>query len=126
MIAALGLAAASKGNAIGVGLADFITQRLCDAIDERKTFLNTFTTGDMRRMAIRCTLPTDEDLLAAIRSRYGDDGWMFIPNTLHLGRLFATPDVAESLRGHARCEVADTPVPLAFRDGRLTLFPAHS
>src|SRR5262249_38634254 len=33
-IAALNLAQASQGNAIGVGLADFITRRLRDAIDE--------------------------------------------------------------------------------------------
>ena len=41
IIAALTLAEASHGNAIGVGLADFITRRLRDAIDEQKTFLNT-------------------------------------------------------------------------------------
>ena len=35
-IAALNLAEASKGNAIGVGLADFTTRRLREAIDEEK------------------------------------------------------------------------------------------
>ena len=48
-IAALSLAESSKGNAIGVGLADFITRRLRDGIDEQKTFLNSFTTGHMGR-----------------------------------------------------------------------------
>ena len=37
VIAALSLAESSKGNAIGVGLADFITRRLRDGIDEQKT-----------------------------------------------------------------------------------------
>ena len=51
-IAALSLSPASHGNAIGVGLADFITRRLRDAIDEQKTFLNSFTTGHMGRVKI--------------------------------------------------------------------------
>jgi hypothetical protein len=122
IIAALSLSEASHGNAIGVGLADFITRRLRDAIDERKTFLNVFTTGEMRRMAIPCTLKDDEEVVARIRERFGDSGWMFVPNTLHLETLFCSEDIAEKLRGHPRCTVAAAPVPLAFRDGRLALF----
>ncbi|NBS85069.1 MAG: DUF2088 domain-containing protein, partial [Verrucomicrobia bacterium] len=48
IIAALGLTHKAQGNALGVGLADFITQRLRDAIDEKKTFVNALTTGDMQ------------------------------------------------------------------------------
>ncbi len=121
VIAALNLAAASQGNAIGVGLADFITQRLRDAINEQKTFLNVFTTGDMRRMAIPCTLRDDEELVARLRERYGDTRWMFIPNTLHLETLYVTPDLGEELRAHPRCEVAPEPVDLAFSGGRIAL-----
>ena len=122
IIAALGLSAASHGNAIGVGLADFITRRLRDAIDERKTFLNVFTTGEMRRMAIPCTLQDDEEVVARIRERFGDSGWMFVPNTLHLETLYCSEDLAAELRNHPRCLVAESPVPLQFREGRITLF----
>ena len=122
IIAALGLSAASHGNAIGVGLADFITRRLRDAIDERKTFLNVFTTGEMRRMAIPCTLQDDEEVVARIRERFGDSGWMFVPNTLHLETLHCSEDLAAELRNHPRCLVADSPVPLEFRQGRMSLF----
>lgn len=122
VIAALGLAPASHGNAIGVGNADFITRRLRDAIDEGKTFLNTYTTGEMRRMAIPCTLADDADVVGKIRARFGDAGWMFIPNTLHLETLYCSGDLAESLRSHPRCRVAAAPEPLRFQDGRLELF----
>ena len=121
VIAALALSEASRGNAIGVGLADFITRRLREAIDERKTFLNVYTTGEMRRMAIPCTLKDDEEVVARIRERYGDSGWMFVPNTLHLETLHCSEDIAEALRKHPRC-VVGPPVPLVFRDGKLALF----
>ena len=126
VIAALALAEASHGNAIGVGLADFITRRLRESLDERKTFLNAYTTGDMRRMAIPCTLKDDEDLVARIRERYGDSGWMFIPNTLHLETLYGSEDIADELRHRPRCTVAASPVPLEFRHGKLALFEPHS
>ena len=63
VIAALSLAEASHGNAIGVGLADFITRDLRDAIDEQKTFLNAFTTGHMERAKIPATFANDEELI---------------------------------------------------------------
>lgn len=122
VIAALSLSEASDGNAIGVGLADFITRSLRDSVDERKTFLNVYTTGEMRRMAIPCTLDDDAEVVKKIRERYGDRGWMFIPNTLHLETLYCSGDVAEELRNHPRCRVSDTPVPLTFANGKIHLF----
>jgi hypothetical protein len=105
-----------------VGLADFITQRLRDAIDEKKTFVNALTTGDMQRMAIPCTLKDDEALVAQIRQRYGDRRWMLIPNTLHVEKIYVSEDLAEELRTHPKCQVASEPTPLSFNQGRLSLF----
>ena len=122
VIAALGISEASYGIAIGVGLADFITRRLRDSIDEKKTFLNVYTTGEMRRMAIPCTLSDDEEVVDRIRERYGDSGWMLVPNTLHLETLYCSEDIADELRVSGRCSVASSPVPLVFREGRLALF----
>lgn len=122
VIGALGLSAIAQGNALGIGLADFITRRLRDQMDEEKTFINTITTGDMQRMAIPCTLANDEALIRRIRVRYGDRRWMFIPNTLHLEQLFVSEDLAAELRSHPRCDVAEHPRGLPFRDGRLGLW----
>jgi hypothetical protein len=118
VIAALSLAAASNGNAIGVGLADFITRRLRDAIDEQKTFLNAFTTGHMERAKIPVTFETDEELVSTIARRYGTGRWLFIPNTLHLDTLYASEDLAEELARHPLCEVDGAPVELEFATGR--------
>ena len=122
IIAALSLSQASQGNAIGVGLADFITRRLRDAIDEHKTFLNVYTTGDMGRAKIPATLADDQELIEKILSRYGDRRWMFIPNTLHLGQLYASTDLRAELEAHPLCEVAPEPVELTFKAGQHQLF----
>ena len=122
IIAAMSLAQASQGNAIGVGLADFITRRLRDAIDEEKTLLNVYTTGDMERAKIPATLADDEEVVEKIAGRYGTERWMFIPNTLHLGQLYASVDLREELASHPLCAVDDELLELKFRDGRQQLF----
>ena len=118
IIAALSLAEASHGNAIGVGLADFVTKHLRDAIDEEKTLINVLTTGDMDRAKIPATLPDDEALVECIQERYGSERWMFIPNTLHLGVLYVSEDVREELASHAACRIDAEPVELTFLNGR--------
>ena len=117
-IAALSLADASQGNAIGVGLADFITRRLRDAIDEQKTLLNVITTGHMGRAKIPATFADDEELLMAIARRYGERRWLFIPNTLHLETLYASEDLADELAAHPLCTVDPEPIELTFCGAR--------
>jgi hypothetical protein len=117
VIAALSLAEASHGNAIGVGLADFITRRLRDAIDEQKTFLNSFTTGHMGRAKTPMTFTDDDELVTTIARRYGGKRWLFIPNTLHLETLYASNDLAEELAAHPLCTVDAEPIELTFAQG---------
>lgn len=93
----MSLTPASQGNAIGVGLADFLTKRLPSEINEHKTFINTLTTGDMDRAKIPATLPDDETLIRTVADRYGSHRWMFIPNTLHLGELFVSEDLVSEI-----------------------------
>ena len=62
------------------------------------------------------------EFVARIRERYGDTGWMFIPNTLHLDTLYCSEDLAGQLANHPRCVDSGSPMPLAFRNGRLALF----
>jgi hypothetical protein len=121
VIAALSLSPESQGNAIGVGLADFITRRLREEIDEKKTFINVFTTGDMERAKIPATLADDETLVEIIRGRFGESRWVFIRDTLHLDEFFVSEDIAGELSRDRACEVAREPIELGFADGRHTL-----
>ncbi len=118
VIGILNLAEKSQGNAIGIGLADFCTQRLRDAMHEEKTFINVYTTGDMQRIKIPATLPDDKVLVEKIEARYSSERWMFIPNTLHLGELFVTEDLRQEIEAHPLCEIDPSPVELTFEGGR--------
>jgi hypothetical protein len=118
VIAALALSDESQGNAIGVGLADIITRRLRSSIDEEKTFINVFTTGDMERAKIPATLADDETLVRNLRDRFGDDRWAFIHDTHHLDELFVSEDLKEELSDNTLCAVDSVPIELFFEKGR--------
>ena len=76
----------------------------------------------MRRMAIPCTLRDDREVVERMTERYGENGWIFIPNTLHLENLYASTDLATTLEGNPRCKVDHKPIPLTFNaEGRLEL-----
>lgn len=117
-IAALNLAEASHGNALGLGLADFITRRLREAMDEEKTYLNAFTTGSMQTVKTPMAFRDDEELFTRLAERFGEDGWIVIPNTLHLETLYASPDLREALEANPICEVEREPVEVRFAGGR--------
>jgi hypothetical protein len=121
-IAALALAEASHGNALGIGLADFITRRLREAMDEEKTYLNAFTTGSMQSVKTPMAFRDDEELFTRLADRFGERGWLIIPNTLHLETLYASPDLGEALAANPICTVEPQPIKLTFRDGRHQLF----
>jgi len=73
-------------------------------------------------MAIPCTLKDDEEIIAKIRERFGDKRWMFIPNTLHVEKIFVSQDLAHELQSHPNCHIHPAPIPLNFSAGRLQLF----
>lgn len=98
-IAALSLSAESRGNAVGVGLADVVTRALRDAIDVEKTQLNALTAGGLRKAAIPLVLPDEPAVLAWLREREGDRRWVRVPNTLHLGELLVSEDLLPELPG---------------------------
>jgi hypothetical protein len=95
-----------------------ITRRLREAIDEEKTFVNVFTTGDMDRMKIPATFLDDETLIALVAQRYGVERWVFISDTHRLGEFYASEDLKEELASHPLCEVEPDPVELTFEGGR--------
>ncbi len=122
------LTEASHGNAVGLGLADVITERLRSKIDASATYTNVVTSGFLERGKIPVTAPTDAvafqlavrsccspppDKLRVIRIR----------DTLHLGTMLVSEAVARSLAGRGNVELCGDPVPAFDPDGALTAWP---
>lgn len=117
-LAALDLSEASHGNATGVGLADFVTERLVEKIDREATYLNCLTSGGPIRAAIPMTLPSDEALFEAVwqalkPERLDQARVAVIDDTLHLERLWLSENLLGELR-NGRVETVGDSLPLEF------------
>jgi uncharacterized protein (DUF362 family) len=118
-IAVLDLSAESHGNATGVGMADFVTDKLVGKMDRHATYLNCLTSTFVVRAAIPMYFATEEKLIeAALYSLSGVPAEklriVIIPNTLFLGECFVSETVARDLTGKENVIVAARPEELAF------------
>jgi hypothetical protein len=118
-LAVLDLSEASHGNATGVGLADFVTERLVEKIDREATYLNCLTSGSPMRAAVPMTLPNDESLFDAVwkalkPERLDQVRMMVIDNTLHLEEAWISENLVDELKGQTKIEVSGESFPLDF------------
>jgi len=109
----------THGNAIGIGLADFITQRIVDKIDWHATNTNSMVSGFLQRSMVPIVCPTDQ---AAVDSAYfmlrrkapEEVRVLRIRDTLHLEHVWISESYLPEARENPRLEVADQPRRLAF------------
>lgn len=126
-IVALGLAHGGKGNAYGIGLADFTTKRLVDGIDQEAMYLNAMTSNFIQRAMIPMTFPDD---LSAIRAAVKSLGnidvdrikIVRIKNTLDLELMQVSRPLADEAATNPSLEILDQATPMAF-DGKNTILP---
>jgi hypothetical protein len=121
---------ASHGNALGVGLADFTTQRLFEKIDYEAMNQNVLTSTFPERAKIPMVLASDREALkAAIRCNWGvepeDTRFVRIPNTLHLRYAYLSENLLEEALANGNVEVVEEAAELEFdEDGYFTSFDA--
>jgi hypothetical protein len=97
------LSAHTYGNAIGIGMADFTTQRLVDKIEVQATYMNCLTACAPESARIPMHFETDREVLEAA---LGTLGWLEpmaarvvqIADTLHLEEMW----VSEALQAEAQ------------------------
>jgi len=65
------LSPGSRGNAIGLGMADFAARRLVEGIDREATYLNAFTALSIQGAKIPITLPDDRRAFQAALATLG-------------------------------------------------------
>lgn len=113
---------ASHGNALGIGLADVITQKLYDRVDFAPMYENVFTSTFLERAKAPVAAETDEKALEyALRSCWlenPDDAVIVrIQDTLHLGTCWVSEAGCRMLEGRAGVVVGER-ISLCFETGR--------
>ena len=96
------LTSGTHGNAIGVGLADVITQRLFDKIDYTSTYANVITSSFLERGKIPVVARNDQEAFTmALRScghvAEGHERIVRILDTLHLEDIYVSPPLVREL-----------------------------
>jgi hypothetical protein len=108
------LTEASHGNALGMGLADFITERLRAKIDFRATYENVLTSTFIERGRMPVVAANDRLAVeyALAECRLPDTAKarvVRIKNTLCLGEVYASEAVLDGLRAREGTEIAGPP-----------------
>ena len=121
-LAVLDLSEASHGNATGIGLADFTTERLVEKIDYEATYLNCLTSGGPIRAAVPMTLADDKALFEAARQALKPEvinevRLLIVENTLHLQELWLSEVLLEEVEAREDVEAVGEPFPLEFDPG---------
>jgi hypothetical protein len=122
----LDLTPETKGNANGVGTADFTTQRLVDKTDLAATYANGLTSTVCAPTKIATTLENDYYAIkAAVKTcnilDYSKCRLVRIKDTLHLGEIEISVNLLEEARRHPDIEILSEPADMQF-DGEGNLF----
>ena len=107
----------TKGNAIGIGMADFTTERLAASIDWQVTALNTLTALSLQGAKLPLRFGLDREAIATALASLGiDDSRRAriarIQDTLSLEHLLVSEESYHQLRGREDLELPgalDTP-----------------
>ncbi|WML50793.1 DUF2088 domain-containing protein [Neobacillus sp. PS3-12] len=108
----LRLSEPSHGNATGIGLADFTTQKLVQEIDSKATYLNCLTSGFVIRSAVPMTFNTDKELVQGALQALKYDGsggirLLFIKNTLYINELWVSKAIYDELKDKEEIELVE-------------------
>jgi len=118
-VIARGLHPLSYGNAIGIGMADAVHQRLVRAMKRRPTYVNGLTSGALACLKIPATFRSDRECLAALRRSTGklrpeELGIAWIRNTQDLTVLALSECLLAEALSHPHVELMALPRPLEF------------
>lgn len=124
VLVALELTPQSHGNAIGVGYADVITQRLRDAVDPAATAKNCLTSGNYNGAKLPITMATDREAIAAALPAVAPERARLViaPSTLELQTLWISEALVAEAAQQPDLELMGPLRALPFDDaGALTL-----
>ncbi len=121
-----GLTPQSHGNAVGIGLADFITTRLVNSMDKNASYINSLTAVTPQAVKIPVHFDTDREVIqkAILTLALPKDSpikVIRIADTLSLEEVLVSDAYAEELKGRADLEALSGAVEMQFgADGNLS------
>jgi hypothetical protein len=112
----------SDGNAAGIGMADFVHDRLVNAMDAKATWMNVISSLTPVNARVPMHFPTDREALAAAMQTLGHASAdaarvLWIKDTLSCETLLASEAYLEEARTRADLAALSKPEPLAFDPG---------
>ncbi|MET3504637.1 hypothetical protein [Halalkalibacter oceani] len=118
-IVVLNLTKETKGNASGIGLADYTTVRTVENIDFAALYANSTTAVEINGAKLPVMLATDQKaIVTAIRTagrrKINDVKVVRIKNTLELDQILISENLVNEAAGHAQMEVGETAVSWTF------------
>ena len=106
------LTAESDGNATGIGLADFCTRRLADAIDWGATYLNALTAAHPAAVRLPVVCDNDRDALRHALNAAGVEDLAHarvarVSDTLHIETFAASEAALAAMRDDGRYTIGE-------------------
>lgn len=118
-VAILNLSTKSGGNAIGLGNADIITEKVFQAMDYEATLMNALTSLSLHKAFIPVRLPSDRKALQACFTTLGPKPWeaieaVIVRDTRHVNEFLASAALIKGLQRHPAAVIVDGPAALNF------------
>lgn len=112
-----GLTAATHGNAVGIGIAEFCKTSVIEQMDRQSTWLNGLTAGHVSAAMQPLHYATDRELLEAAMSTLGlveppNARLMWIKNTLDLAEVACSTAYLDEAKRGTDLQILAPPAPL--------------
>ncbi len=114
----------SRGNAVGIGMADLTTRRVVKKIDLNTTYTNALTAGIWASARMPIALENDEATVLMALSKIHDPSQVRmarIKNTLKLETFRVTKALLPELEAKPEIIIAQNPIPMEFDPERKIL-----
>ncbi len=114
-----GLTPETKGNAAGIGIAEYCRTQVVREMDVEVTRVNCLTALHISAAAIPANWETDKEVLEVAigqsgRSMASDIRWIWIRDTLHVGEVFCSEAYWGEAQSRNDLEVIGSPQPLSW------------
>ncbi|HEY0395439.1 MAG TPA: DUF362 domain-containing protein [Candidatus Elarobacter sp.] len=122
------LSAESDGNATGIGLADFCTRRLADAVDWKATYLNALTAAHPAGARLPIVCDNDRDAIRHALNAAGVEDAAHariarVRDTLHIETFAASEAALAEMHSGGRYDTGEATDALELRGDELAPYP---